>query len=183
LTCHLEIDELANSTVKTLERALERRFLRSESLDAKCDRCKATGSDRVEKLSRCPEVLIITLKRFKWMINGDYGTKDKTVVEFPLDNLVLDPYYIDADEIVPENRDRGCQKPFKYDCYAVVQHTGETIRSGHYFAFVRDLSSAPGPASKNWYEMNDQNVGLVKDVRQKLRIGESYILFYQRQKV
>lgn len=123
---------------------------------------------RSQLISRCPTYMIIDLKRAT-------DHKIKTQITFPLDNLDMTPYF------VPQTADMSKQSineykqyigPFRYQCYAVIQHEGATIDSGHYWTLVRDLKE------DKWWEMNDRNVGLTS--ASKTQTANSYILFYRR---
>jgi ubiquitin carboxyl-terminal hydrolase 8 len=178
MTCPVDIDHLKNSKDKSLERALQYRFGRSEPLeDYKCDKCKETGASRTETISRCPEILIIMLRRTLYINNR--SQKSHVPVSFPLDNLTMDSYFISAEGKGSEQLDRSFVKPFRYDCYAVVQHEGSTIDAGHYWAFVRDLQPS---TREDWYKFEDTRpIVQVKDIRKATQNALSYLLFYKRQ--
>jgi ubiquitin carboxyl-terminal hydrolase 8 len=178
MTCPVDIEHMRSSRDKSLERALGYRFGRRELLeDYKCDKCKHTGATRTETISRCPEILVIMLRRTLYVNNRT--EKSHVAVSFPLDNLSMDPYFISLEGRGTEQLDRSFLEPFRYDCYAVVQHQGNTIDAGHYWAFVRDLQSS---TREDWYKFEDTRpIVPVKDIRKASQNALSYLLFYRRQ--
>ena len=175
LTIQLPILEVQS---QTLSDALTRRFENSGSLeDYRCESCKAKGNKSTlqEKLSRCPDILIIMFKRGLTDLNCR-ARKITTRLTFPLDDLDMDRYFIPVDGVVSEKLDRSYMKPFKYDCYAVIQHAGRTITSGQYWTLLRDLRKD----RKTWTRFSDEQVTTVPAIR--TQDSESYVLFYERQK-
>ena len=75
-------------------------------------------------------------------IIGDLS-KDSTRVEWDFDYTDLRPFFID-DTMAQE-----------YETFAIVVHAGPTLDSGHYYAYVRDPTSAN---SSVWLKCNDSYV-------------------------
>jgi ubiquitin carboxyl-terminal hydrolase 8 len=168
----------------TLEDALNTRFNSNQAVDDyRCDNCKHVGGERRERLSRCPDVFIIMLRRHGYNWETKETKKVRTRVTFPLDGLSLDPYFISLEGRGPEQLDNGVLEPFVYDCYAVIQHRGTMITSGHYWALVRERAP-DDPAGEAWYKYNDSEVTKIphQGVRKATQAAESYILFYHRRK-
>jgi ubiquitin carboxyl-terminal hydrolase 8 len=184
---------------RTLQASLEEDVKEDLLGDFWCTRCKAAGRGTVRRalkmsLCRLPDCLAFQIRRF----NADGTKKDKSRFEFPIRDLDMEPYWIPASERhIPETdkealataaTDRHFRPPFKYDCYAVVCHIGETPRSGHYIAYVRDQTSNDPTA---WIKFDDTRVTPVKigsggrDETELLYGGgrqdqQAYLLFYQR---
>lgn len=155
---------------QTLDDALKRHFAPEALDDYKCEGCGKTGGViRTQLISRCPDYMIIDLKRAT-------DHKIKTQITFPLDNLDMTPHFVssagsDLSKLKKEEY-YGYIAPFKYKCYAVIQHEGQTIDSGHYWTLVRDIKE------NTWWEMNDNNVKETSAA--KTQTANSYILFYKR---
>ena len=77
---------------------------------------------------------MITLKRF---LNN--GRKERSLVDFPINNLDLSKYVIGYDK-----------HSYKYDLYGICNHSGGS-QGGHYYAYVKN-------ANGKWYEFNDARV-------------------------
>lgn len=156
----LEIED-----VDTLPCALES-FTKVEKIEDPemkftCDNCKEEVS--VEKqllLDQVPLVAAFHLKRFK--TDGTYVEKIDKHVEFPLE-LDLLPY-------TKEREDDNVE--LKYELYAIVEHTGFSSTSGHYFSYIR---SSPD----TWHRLDDSKVTSVPE--DYVLHQEAYILFYARQ--
>ena len=59
-----------------------------------------------------------------------------------------------------------------YDLYAVINHHGESMNSGHYTAYCRN------PVDGVWRHFDDTKVTAVEDEKQLVTNG-AYILFYE----
>lgn len=133
-----------------------------------CDRChRKDTSTTLKYISRCPEYFVFSLIRML----ADNSKIDDTVT-FPLDGLDLEPFFVPV-EAESHSLEPEMTRPFKYSCYAVVQHRGRDVHSGHYWALIRDFND---PAV--WWEMNDRTVRKVSSMR--TQDSTSYVLFYRR---
>jgi ubiquitin carboxyl-terminal hydrolase 8 len=163
------------SKPQSLQDVLRQHFEPEHVDDYICDRCKKEGAVRSMKISRCPNYMIIDLKR------AQFGQKLHTQVNFPLDKLDMRPYFVDLAGIDPARLPREWVPPFMYECYAIIQHKGETVNSGHYWALIRDFKDP-----NVWWRMNDDNAGLVQAYGPpdgyNTQTKQSYILFYRRSK-
>ena len=102
-----------------------------------------------------PSILVIDLKRF-----NAHGIKNQILVDYPLTDLDLSNYVI------------GYKKDsYKYDLYAVANHTGSTL-GGHYYAYVKN-------ANNKWYNFNDTNVSEINNIENVIT-GKTYCLFYRK---
>jgi ubiquitin carboxyl-terminal hydrolase 8 len=177
LGLHVNIPASGQESLLTL---LNESFNTLQETDGyRCDQCRQEGARRLDKISRCPEILIIVLARNIYRKDGSQGKKD-TVVRFPLDNLSLDPYFISLDGLGSENLDDGFLAPFIYDCYAVLQHVGPGSKSGHYWALVKETDHRNG--KDVWIRYNDREIKIIKDIQSESQNERSYVLFYQRRK-
>jgi len=168
----------------SLEESLNKRFLKTEALgDYRCDECKHLAADKHERFARCPEILIFMLRRHGWDNVKNIPKKNHSIVTFPLNNLSLDPYCISLDGRGSEELDKSFLKPFIYDCYAVIQHLGDDIKSGHYWTLVKERDAGTG-GKEMWFKYNDHILEKVGDIKKEtMTNSESYLLFYERRRV
>eukprot|EP00948_MAST-09A_sp_MAST-9A-sp1_P000048 g48.t1 len=125
-----------------------------------CNRCKDhVRAFEERKIYAAPEILMIQLKRFKF-VNMIFSQKIKDYVNFE-ETLTVEQ---DGEKI-------------PYRLFAVINHHGG-YGAGHYTCFGRDLSSL---GERNWYLYDDSSVTLVEDPR-RIVTRDAYILFYQRKK-
>ena len=103
-----------------------------------------------------PNILVITLKRF---LNN--GRKEKSLIDFPINNLDLTKYVVGYDK-----------QSYKYDLYGICNHSGGT-GGGHYYAYVKT-------PNESWYEFNDSSVKKI-DISKNVS-SEAYCLFYRKKK-
>jgi ubiquitin carboxyl-terminal hydrolase 8 len=139
-----------------------------------CPHCN-TNRDATKKIifTKAPPYLVIHLKRFH--MEGSIARKDSRIVDFPLQDLDMTPYMLPTPtdrEIRSTNRqlDQSVLGPFKYNAYAVVEHFGKGLQSGHYIALVHDR---PRQA---WRRFDDDRVTDTPSIRP----DGAYLLFYER---
>lgn len=148
----------------TVDRALEK-FTEGEVLDgANKYRCSRQNSP-VRAVKRMtvespPNILVLQLKRFEYMHSGrkidkrvEYGT-----------SLDMAPYM----------SQRPATGRLVYDLYAVLVHSGHSLHSGHYVAYVKG-------ASGNWFCCDDHHVAPVGE--RHVLAQKAYILFYIKRPV
>ncbi|KAK5113229.1 hypothetical protein LTR62_003565 [Meristemomyces frigidus] len=160
----------------------------------KCPHCRTVREAKKRiTLSRAPQFLIIHFKRFA--SRGHRSQKIRTVVDFPLNNFSLDSYMLppptaaEAEHILQNypsqaqslQSDVAMTGPFTYDAYAVIQHLGATLQSGHYITAAKD------PGRKCWHIYDDTRVadfepGSLRGM-ERLQNERAYIVFFQRQDV
>ena len=128
--------------------------------DSKCEKCgKVEKHKKAMKISRPPEILIISLQR----INETTQKKNECLVTFPEVLNLFD--YID--------HDIGYDKESYYQLYSVINHQGN-INGGHYYTYIKPLKS------KNWFEFNDS---VVRQIQINNNIFPfAYALFYIKYK-
>ncbi len=130
-----------------------------------CQSCESSHrATKTLEIWRVPHILILSLKRFDFR-NTYRRVKVHTYVDFPLDAFDMSPFCLSA----------GDGKPILYDLYAVSNHHGYSLSSGHYTAYARDIESADG-----WVGFNDQSVFSVHP--NEVKSADAYILFYQLRK-
>jgi len=87
--------------------------------------------------------------------------KIDTPVDFPIENLDMNPYVIG-----PQNQSENL-----YDLFAVSHHYGG-FGGGHYVA------SAKNYYDEKWYHFNDSSVSLESE--KDLTSSSAYVLFYRK---
>ena len=142
------------SPILNIKSLLDRLF-RVENLPVHCcSLCHFVGgTDTKLDIIKVPQVFVLHLSRFTGVLE-----KIDTVVEFTTE---LSTEYI---------RDDNGQ-PMKYRLTGMIRHTGESIASGHYIAYLL--------IDGNWYEANDSDMKQVS--WQAVRSLQAYMMFYERQ--
>ena len=94
-----------------------------------CPKCKDVREGKqAMSLWRCPDLLVIHLKRFN--ASSRWKSKIRTKVDFPLVGLDVSPFLHPS---ALEGDEGGC---YTYDCCGVINHLGG-ISGGHYVAMVK----------------------------------------------
>jgi ubiquitin carboxyl-terminal hydrolase 8 len=127
----------------------------------RCPHCQMTR-DATKRiiLTKAPQYLVVHLKRFR--MHGGRAGKDDRIVDLPLEGLDLGPW------MLPPPRD--IVEPFRYNAYAIVEHSGRSLHSGHYTALVHDRPRGV------WRRFDDS---VVAD-KQTIRPDGAYLIFYER---
>lgn len=147
-------------------------FSSTETLNAEdkffCDKCcSLQEAQKRMKIKKTPHILVIHLKRFKYMEQlGRYKKLSYRVVfplELKLNNTV-------------ENSDS------EYSLFAVVVHVGSGPNHGHYVSLVK--------SHNHWLFFDDENVEMIDESAVQTSFGSAqeyssntdhgYILFYER---
>lgn len=151
----------------TLEDCL-REFSKDELLTGEnmynCEKCnKKVEAKKNMFIWEAPEILIIHLKRFNNML-----AKTSSNVHFPMNNLKL------TDNFSPIYKNENVS----YDLYALSEHLGSSIRSGHYISHVKNSLNG------RWYECNDSNIFHVPHeiIDKEIRTQNAYLLFYEKKR-
>eukprot|EP01103_Thecamoeba_quadrilineata_P015522 TRINITY_DN4934_c0_g2_i1.p1 TRINITY_DN4934_c0_g2~~TRINITY_DN4934_c0_g2_i1.p1 ORF type:complete len:368 (+),score=58.48 TRINITY_DN4934_c0_g2_i1:12-1115(+) len=135
-----------------------------------CDHCcslqEAQKRMRIKKL---PNILIVHLKRFKFLENTQRYTKLSYRVNFPLELKLCNT------TSESEDSDRV------YDLFAVVVHVGSGPNHGHYVSYIKSYN--------NWLVFDDDNVEMMEETSIQSCFGSTqertqtshcgYLLFYQ----
>ncbi|KAK4580044.1 ubiquitin-specific protease doa4 [Recurvomyces mirabilis] len=181
----------ANGRTCTIDDCL-RAFCSEEKLTGdekwKCPHCRTVREAKKRiTLSRAPQFLMVHFKRFASRA-GQRSQKIRTTVEFPLTNFSLDPYMLppptplESAAITTTYGPKGLETdlamtgPFTYDAYAVIQHLGNTLQSGHYITAAKDQGR------KCWHVYDDTRVSDFQPgvEGRALQNERAYIVFYQR---
>ncbi|XP_039005085.1 ubiquitin carboxyl-terminal hydrolase 3-like isoform X2 [Hibiscus syriacus] len=147
-------------------------FSSTETLNAEdkffCDKCcSLQEAQKRMKIKKPPHILVIHLKRFKYIEQlGRYKKLSYRVV-FPLE-LKLSNTVEDADS--------------EYSLFAVVVHVGSGPNHGHYISLVK--------SHNHWLFFDDENVEMIDESAVQTFFGSAqeyssntdhgYILFYER---
>lgn len=160
-----------------------------------CPNCKVPRrASKKMTITRAPPCLVIGFKRFKTHPRTGDQRKIHTAVRFPLEGLDMGEFALpppsaeDEQKIAAtwgknalEGLDQGMKGPFIYDAYAVVRHQGDTTRSGHYTAAVKDRARGV------WRRFNDTQSQDFKpeglSMQQALDNDQAYLVFYQRRDI
>jgi ubiquitin C-terminal hydrolase len=170
------------------------RFARAEALDSnyKCEKCGKLGkATKQSRLAKIPPILTLHLKRFRYgdrivpsapvpsrrscrsevsqllgstdFLSGKSGSaKIEGHIKFDL-FFDLKPYL--TEELKQKQVSTFCR------LFAVIVHAGKNSHSGHYIAYVRNISK------NEWWKMDDGRVALVTE--QEVKQAEAYMLFYR----
>ncbi|CAK9174024.1 unnamed protein product [Ilex paraguariensis] len=147
-------------------------FSSMETLNAEdkffCDKCcSLQEAQKRMKIKKTPHILVIHLKRFKYMDQLKRHKKLCYRVVFPLE-LKLCGIVEDADS--------------EYSLFAVVVHVGSGPSHGHYVSLVK--------SHNHWLYFDDENVEIIDESAVQSFFGSAqeyssntdhgYILFYER---
>mmetsp|Transcript_26939 Transcript_26939/g.58892 ORF Transcript_26939/g.58892 Transcript_26939/m.58892 type:complete len:512 (-) Transcript_26939:53-1588(-) len=129
-----------------------------------CTKCK-THVDATKRfdLWMLPPILIVHLKRFKFMSDGS-RCKIEQPVQYPVSGWDLSRGMQGT---------RGGVHP-SYDLYAVSNHSGGTLGFGHYTAMALDRFD------EEWYEFNDSSCQRVGPNSGLGFSSSCYLMFYNR---
>ena len=161
LDLSLEIRK-ANSVMDALKS-----FTKIEVLDGankyKCSSCGCkTRATKCFSLHRTPYVLQLHLKRFETQWGG-HSAKISRHISFPM-TLSVEEFMSKGEE--------STASTLTYSLYGVVVHSGHSVRSGHYLAYVKNSNGV-------WYEMDDDQVRSVSATT--VMKQQAYMLFYIQQ--
>ncbi|GAA0161550.1 cysteine protease [Lithospermum erythrorhizon] len=147
-------------------------FSSTETLNAEdkffCDKCcSLQEAQKRMKIKKAPHILVIHLKRFKYMEQLNRYKKLSYRVVFPLELKLNNTV---------ENEDS------EYSLFAVVVHVGSGPNHGHYVSLVK--------SHNHWLFFDDENVEMIDESAVQTFFGSSqeyssntdhgYILFYER---
>uniref|UniRef100_A0A0A9YVB5 Ubiquitin carboxyl-terminal hydrolase n=1 Tax=Lygus hesperus TaxID=30085 RepID=A0A0A9YVB5_LYGHE len=126
-----------------------------------------------------PDILVIHLKRFRQPPAKSHNRstiKLTTLVDFPAVGFDMTPHLCGSGNPGPwwKQNTNGTSPPQHntYDLYAVCNHHGQNLHTGHYTAYCRN------PYNGQWYCFDDTTVSGVNE--SDLVTSAAYILFYQR---
>ncbi|CCE63100.1 hypothetical protein TPHA_0D04660 [Tetrapisispora phaffii CBS 4417] len=133
------------------------------------EKWKSKKMETIKSLNfiKMPKILVIHLSRFFY----DMSKKNETVVAYPLIlNIVL-------------KNEEVC----KYRLYAIVNHMGNQVASGHYTTLVnKNRNHDLGKNEQQWYYFDDEvvkhelNHGNIDEGVNKVSSSHVYVLFYEK---
>ena len=148
-----------------------------------CPNCKChREATKRLTITRLPQVLVIHFKRFAFSDQRSNADKLSTPIDFPLHGLDMAPYMASTRTQVQAGgsdiSDFAVTPPFVFDAYAVMQHKGKTMESGHYVAMVKDS------LRNTWVSFDDERVHNFDPAKlpheRRLQNSEAYLVFYER---
>ena len=155
----LNIPIYGKTLYDSLSKYFEKEILESKYLDENTN--QYLQSCRQIKLMRVPKYLIIVLKRYKNINNGNL-LKSNNMISFPIDNLDISSYSEGYDTLECNLRliSIGC-------------HRG-ILNGGHYYAICRNKNEL-------WYKCDDQEVEEYSIESNKNNLfRDGYILIYEK---
>jgi ubiquitin carboxyl-terminal hydrolase 8 len=155
---------------KTLQDCLDE-YCRVEYLQGEnqwyCKHCKKhVDAKKKTDLWILPPILIVHLKRFRFNDSGHMASKNEARVAYPIRNW-------DLERRVKSRAQRTCAN-LSYDLYAVSNHVGGRLGSGHYTAYCLNRFD------EEWYQFNDSSATLVDEATLQQHQSAAYVLFYNR---
>jgi len=188
-----------NVVLADVQQALER-FISSERLDSgyKCEKCGKLGrGTKTSKLASIPPILTLHLKRFRYGSGGGkrggggYGdtTRSSRSARGGNNNLSSDfdnvgpsgsakieghvrfSAVLDVKPYLTQELQRTLFQKAICRLFAVVVHSGKNSHSGHYVAYVHNVSK------KEWWKMDDSKI--VRVSWNEVQNAEAYMLFYR----
>jgi len=135
-----------------------------------CDKCcSLQEAQKRMKIKKLPKILVVHLKRFKFIEQLNVYKKLSYRVMFPL-------------EIILQNTSRDAVQPEKrYNLFSVVVHVGSGPNHGHYVSMIKSANT--------WLLFDDDNIDVIQESELTSCFGSSqdvvantdcgYLLFYQ----
>ncbi|RDA93900.1 hypothetical protein CP533_4486 [Ophiocordyceps camponoti-saundersi (nom. inval.)] len=175
----------------TLTEALDHYVSENQLDDFACDHCKAKRvAMQSMSFARLPPLLCISFRRFNY--DGRDFSKSNAAISWDFNDVDLSPYFLGGADADPGS-DRAFKSPFRYQCYAVIVHSGRQLNTGHYFAYVRDTANSHHDPYA-WYCCNDSHVTKVRigsgdaaDVQREVFRSDPdrvpYLVFFQRKDI
>lgn len=178
----LEVTHTSGSALSDLSSAFQR-FTKVEPLaEYKCDRCGKMGrATKQSRLASIPPILTLHLKRFRYgsdgkplppvarrgrevsqLLGASGSAKIEGHIKF-LEIFDLKPFL--TEQLSGQVKNMFCR------LFAVIVHSGKNSHSGHYVAFVRNISK------NEWWKMDDARVS--RATSQEVLNAEAYMLFYR----
>ncbi|KFA76263.1 hypothetical protein S40288_03584 [Stachybotrys chartarum IBT 40288] len=144
----------------TLDKVLAEHFAPNALDDFDCESCRRhTRAKQSLSLSRMPPLLCVVFSRFH--LQDSYIRKSTAAVTWDFNDFDFSPYFLEPSDCANNGdvSDKAFTGPFRYECYAVIVHLGNSVDTGHYYAYVRD-SSTHDPYA--WLCCNDSRVTKVR---------------------
>ena len=135
----------------------------------KCQGCgKSVSFSKKFSIAKSPKILSLHLKRF--IIKTTNGgsdlklSKNNSFLKFPI-NLNIENFVEKSFE------SKALPESFAYKLKACIIHSGGSLKSGHYYAYIR-------VDQDQWYEFNDSRV--LKVTLDTVLNSRAYVLFYEK---
>ncbi|KAK1238322.1 hypothetical protein MKX07_006468 [Trichoderma sp. CBMAI-0711] len=168
-TFDLVFAPVGNNRAITLEDSFREHNVVNKLDNFACDTCKRnTQAMQTTCFARMPPLLCLSFRRFDFDKSVGDIRKNTGRVTWDFNEVDLTPFFMRTSE---GTSDRAFSGPFKYECYAVIVHSGGRTDNGHYYAYVRD-SSTHDPYA--WFRCEDEMVT-------KVRIGTGDATDYKEQ--
>ena len=151
----LDLPLLLNNKDQDLNSIISNHFsIEKIKFESKCEKCgEKCYHFKSTRISKTPNVLIITLLRYNTRSNSKITSRVKFIEEYNISEFV----------------DRELSGNANYSLYGVSNHTG-SLNFGHYYAYIK-LNSV-------WYEFNDSNVSRIGSF--SFNNQNAYALFYTK---
>jgi len=156
-----------------------KRFVQSEELDSgyKCDKCGKVGkATKTSKLASIPPILTLHLKRFRYgaAVGGDSSRRGRsTDAPHGSSGSAKIEGHVAFHHLVNIGPYMTKKAPYTMcRLFAVIVHSGKNSHSGHYIAYVKNVSR-----KEEWWKMDDAKVTLVNAA--EVMSAEAYMLFYR----
>ena len=160
----IEIDNLNELTDALLH------FVHPETVDEfKCSNCdQLVPVNKRITIDHLSSILIINFKR----CTLTFGSAEKLTHCVNYDEILKFHPYMSSDSCIPDDKDVNLSNNYCYKLYAVINHTGTNLNSGHYYAYIRSSDNL-------WFLIDDENC---RNVAASEVIGhsEALILFYAK---
>lgn len=152
----------------------------------KCDKCGNIGrATKQSRLASIPPILTLHLKRFRYgaeakptFVEQNYSRRGNREVSQLLGasgsaKIEGHAKFLEIFDLKPYLTDELAGKVKSMFCrlFAVIVHAGKNSHSGHYVAYVRNLSK------NEWWKMDDSRVTRANN--QEVLNAEAYMLFYR----
>ena len=158
MECSIPGSDKAGTPVPNMDMCLAHNFAAENIDEYNCEKCKSKQKAiRTHAISKTPNTLIITLKRFT-----NFGAKVRGRVDWDLNN-------VDLSRLLAFSSPFGDGEP-QYETYSVVEHHGSMV-GGHYIMYGRGVDDM-------WYEYDDSRVKRVPI--DYVISADSYIIFMTR---
>lgn len=133
-----------------------------------CEKCNKHVTKAIKNtcIYKLPPIIVFCFQRYRG------GKKNMDVVEYPIKDL-------DMSKHVQNQSNQYKQEEMLYDLYAIVNHLGGGLNSGHYIA------DCYNEEAQSWYNFNDSTITKIscpddESLRKRLQSNNNYVLFYKR---
>jgi hypothetical protein len=170
----LPLDLAANSISGCLAAFVRPEILRGKDAYWTCDKCnKRVETKKEVRIEKAPWIMVMQLKRFGFVKGGMGGQGMKVTKGIKVEKELDVAKFTTA----TDNEGSAPLAPQHYDLYALTLHHGNSLRSGHYTAYVK----APNGV---WWHMDDERRSQVGwDRVERDAQGGVYLAWYIRRPI